>query len=258
MKWLGNTTGRNLSSSLGLRLSNRVIVIISLIILVALCVAAIYSFGNTGTVFSSHAAVVNGEAITLTALDDRYILLKSTDSTFFESELSETEEFETKQLILDELIEQTLILQEAQRRNLEIDEASIDELIEIQVKAAQESNDPNSGKLIALYCGESNRSRMRSRLIERALLQGLVLESELTEEEMQAYYERHKVDGQTGMGLLLGTYPEERSRIIAYLLDEKRAIQWTAFMGKLKADADIEFSKAFQKPADSDQDTLDD
>jgi|GEM_PF-5417090 len=236
----------NLSIPGGFRFSSKLILIASLAVCIVLAAVIVHSFQNTTTTLSSNAAIVNGQTISLTALDQRFKLLSLTDPAFFDPEQSGVDEAEIKRAILDEMVEQTLIAQEAQRRGIEIDEKSISELIEIQVAAARENDDPNSGKLIAQYQSDSNRDLVRSRLMERTLISRLVSESEITEEEMQSYYEHHKTDAQTGKGLLPLSYLEERSRIISYLLDEKRAVQWTILVNRLKAEAGVEIAESFE------------
>jgi len=137
-------------------------------------------------------AVVNGEAITQTDIDELlspiYLQYKNT----YSGEELEKKLNTAKTDTLNQLIEDKLILQQAQKNKLTVDEKEIDKLIDdlkSNFKTEQEFEDVLAGQNITL---PELRKRYRDQsLIKKTIAQQVVGKIMITPSEIAAYYEAH-------------------------------------------------------------------
>jgi len=144
-------------------------------------------------------AVVNGDAITRSQLQETESTVYRTLQTRFSGEELRQKFEEARPRILDQLIEETLLLQEARSRNFDVD-AQAQEILDRLKKENNIKTDEELGQALAAegFTLESWKALARERLVKQQLIaQEIEGKVEVTEEELHNYYSSHLTDFDT-------------------------------------------------------------
>ncbi|MDH4139521.1 MAG: SurA N-terminal domain-containing protein [Coriobacteriia bacterium] len=153
------------------------------------------------------AARVNGEVITKAEWETRFEALKKQGNFNFEGVDGEATMIEVKQRALDELIDDVLIRQEAARRGIDISDAQVQEMID-RARAGFENEEAfNEALEMQGIDPDGMDDYFRSRLTKEGLIESLNSDTNVTDEEIQAYYEQN-----------IQTFQEEEKSTIAHIL----------------------------------------
>ncbi|MCL2680000.1 MAG: SurA N-terminal domain-containing protein [Coriobacteriia bacterium] len=158
--------------------------------ILALLAAAGFAILNFTNLFAGDiAASVNGDIITIAELDERLELIAAQNPVMFDTEAGGLEEGMARHLVLSAMIEDILLIQEADKEGINITDADVQALIDDRAanypnwEAFEEDLRANSLTL------EQFKEQVWYGLTVEALLHKLVPDDEITDEEVQEYYE---------------------------------------------------------------------
>jgi peptidyl-prolyl cis-trans isomerase SurA len=152
------------------------------------------------------AAVVNGEIITFSELEDKATpLIKKYIDEEVSIEEKETKKREILAQVLPRLIEDRLVQQEAKKLNIKIDEQEVEKAIDQICEENHITRDQFSAKLVLEgYTLEEYKKELRQQ-IERAELISAQVYSKIviTDEQVEAYLKRHHLKNNSNDTLYL-------------------------------------------------------
>ena len=159
---------------------------IATLMVIALFTLPLFACGSKGAV----AATVNGEEITVAALDSQVAQLRIQSPTLFD-ETSGMSEASIRSALLDELVNRELLTQEAEKRGLKVTTEEIDAEMESSA-ASYESEEAFEASLAeAGYTTESAREMIEWYLLSEKLLDEEVPADSITDAEIAQYYEEN-------------------------------------------------------------------
>lgn len=153
---------------------------------IALLTLPLFACGSKGEV----AAFVNGEEITVAALDSQVAQLRIQSPTLFDP-ASGMSEAQIRSALLDELVNRSLLSQEADKRNIEVTDAEIDAEMEATAAGYENQEAFEASLEEAGYTTESAREMIEWYLLAEKLLDEEVSADAVTDEEIAAYYEEN-------------------------------------------------------------------
>lgn len=147
------------------------------------------TFGLAGCGSDEVAATVNDEDIMKSELDEQVEKLQEQYPQMFEGPDAEARLLDFQQRLLDNLINSVLISQAAEEMGIEISDSDVDAELDqlragFQDDAAFEDALAQAGMTL-----ETLETQVRDQLLTEALLEQITSDSEVTEEDIAAYYE---------------------------------------------------------------------
>jgi parvulin-like peptidyl-prolyl isomerase len=135
------------------------------------------------------AATVNGEEIMKSELDEQVLKLQEQYPQMFEGADAEARMLDFQQRLLDNLINSVLIRQAAEEMGIEISDSDVGEELDqlragFQDDAAFEDALAQAGMTV-----ETLEAQVRDQLLTEALLAEIATDTEVTDEDIAAYYE---------------------------------------------------------------------
>lgn len=147
---------------------------------------------------SDDVARVNDEAITRTEFDRIIEMAKAQNPTAFEGSEDSTMLAAYKASILDSLIDNVLIRQAAEKEGAEITDAQIDEQIEAIMTGFADEETFNQALESAGMTMEDLRTNVRDQLLYQFLYDKVAPAVEVSDADIEAYYEENKETFVTG------------------------------------------------------------
>jgi parvulin-like peptidyl-prolyl isomerase len=158
----------------------------------AVSLLAALAVGASGCGNQDVAAIVNGDAITMTELNQQLEQLEQQYPNMFEGAEGEARLLEFKQRLLDNLIDQKLVLQAAEERGIEITDEDVQGQID-QLKQGFETDEEWEEALTnAGMNPDTLEDQIREQLLTQKLIESLSDDVEITEVEITEYYEGNK------------------------------------------------------------------
>ena len=162
--------------------------------LIALGLALSLAIPLAGCGRNDVAAVVNGEEIALTELDAQVDRLVEQSPEMFEGAEGQTRITEFKRQLLQSMIDNLLVRQAAAERGITVPDEEIDAQIEDLKGGFPSEEEFNTALTEANLTVEDLRQQLRDQLVTQRLMEQLVNETEVTDEEIAAYYEQNKAE----------------------------------------------------------------
>ena len=148
--------------------------------------------GLTGCSNKDTAAKVNGQVITVTALNAQLDQLKKQYPQMFEGSDAEGRLLDFKQRLLENLINQALIEQAAKQKGVTVSDADIQKQVD-QLKAGfKDSAQFDAALKSAGMTVDTLKVQIKNQLITQKLVESLASNSSVTDAEIKAYYDKNK------------------------------------------------------------------
>lgn len=138
------------------------------------------------------AAKVNGEAISMTALNTQLDQLKKQYPNMFTGADGEGRLLDFKQRLLDNLINQALIDQAAKKQGIDIADADIEKQIDQLKGGFKDETQFEAALKSAGMTVDSLKEQIRQQLVTNKLMEQLASTQKVTDAEIQAYYDKNK------------------------------------------------------------------
>jgi peptidyl-prolyl cis-trans isomerase SurA len=187
-----------------------------------------------GEVVDRIVAIVNDDAITLSELNETMEpYARKIREAFYEPEQERKMLFKVREDILNKMIDQTLTDQESHRLDISVLESDVDQRLE-KIKRERFLTEEDLRKALAAegYTLEEYRKKMKEQMLRIKLINVEVKSKiAITEEEMQADYDKHKEEYQEAKKYHLRT-------ILIKVPDPATAEQKEDSLKKIKAIAD--------------------
>jgi len=150
--------------------------------------------GTTGCAQADAAARVNGEVIENSRLEQEVASMTELSPQMFEGPEGESRLLEFRQVVLNRLIEAVLIAQAAEELGIEVTDAQVQEsLDQLRAGFAEEQQFEQALTQSGLTL-EGLREQLRNQLITERLLEKIDPGTEVTEADINEYYEANKAN----------------------------------------------------------------
>jgi len=204
---------------------SKVKVYIGLILGLVILIALIYTLFDKFQESSKIAAVVNGEVITYSEIEELYAQLPPTYQGII-----------TKNDILDQKINEKLLLQEASKKQITVTDEEVDGIINTVITQSGMTEKEFESRLKQQGISRAElREYYKTQLIILNLLNETALSDiEVKEKEIRDYYEE---SGAKDSGLSL---EEVRDQIEMMLLSQKQEEAFLDYVEELKSESDVE------------------
>ncbi|MDF1541862.1 MAG: peptidylprolyl isomerase [Anaerosomatales bacterium] len=160
--------------------------------LIALALAAALAVGVAGCGSNDVAAIVNGEEISKAELEAQVDRLMEQSPQMFEGDEGEARLVDFKRQLLDNMINNVLIRQAAAERGISVTDEEIDAQI-ADLKAGFPSEEEFDTALAnANLTLDDLKQQLRDQLATQRLMEDLVGDDEVTDAEIEEYYEANK------------------------------------------------------------------
>lgn len=161
-----------------------------LLIATVLMVALIASLTACGS--NEVAARVNGEEISRAELDEQVDILRAQSPQMFEGEEGEVRILDFKRRLLESMIDNILVRQAAEERGITVSDEEIDLQIEELKVGFPGEEEFNVALADANLTIDDLRDQLREQLITQRLMEELVGDDEVTDSEIEDYYEANQ------------------------------------------------------------------
>jgi foldase protein PrsA len=159
----------------------------------ALCALMLFGVvGLTGCSNKDVAAKVNGQVITVTALNTQLDQLKKQYPQMFTGTDAEGRLLDFKQRLLENLINQALIEQAAQSKGINISDADIQKQIDQLKSDFKDQSQFDQALKSAGMTLDQLKSQIKNQLVTQKLVETLAANQTVSDADIQAYYDKNK------------------------------------------------------------------
>ncbi|HEY4499098.1 MAG TPA: SurA N-terminal domain-containing protein [Candidatus Paceibacterota bacterium] len=211
--------------------------LLGIIVILAALVAVGYYFMKQGGTVSETVAIVNGEKITRSTYDERYIQLETSITAQGQSATTTDMQGKIKAQTLDNLVTETLLLQAAGKENLKVNSAEVDKLFtqnqaQFADAAAFEKALTAQGFTDRTFKDYLNRSNVIQQYVAAHIDISLATS---TEAEVKALYDQAKASDPT-----IPPLDQVRAQVENQIVSQKQQQLITDFIAQLRASSTIE------------------
>ena len=151
------------------------------------------ALGTAGCGTADVAAIVKGEKILISEIETELEAIMTEYPQMFSGADGEAREIDFRQRILENLVNDVLINQAAEEENVDVSEADVDAALEeLRGGFPSEAEFEESLKQVGMTV-EDLREQIRGQLVTQAIIDMVAGEIEVSDEEVQAYYEENEV-----------------------------------------------------------------
>ncbi len=160
--------------------------------LLASAVLLVFAFGVVGcALFQKNAAVVNGEGIPMSKVDDELNKIAAQHKTAEQKKIFQQQKKEIQKTILDDLINKKLYEQEAEKMNIEVTDKEVDKEIESTKKRFPSESAFNKALKDANFTMDDLKEFIKNSLLTKRVNEKVTGKITITDKEVKDYFDKN-------------------------------------------------------------------